>query len=34
VGTPFDGNKIDLAFIKSVSEEIGNALAEKKITIW
>ena len=29
VGTPFDGKRIDLTFIKSVSEEIGKAIAEK-----
>ena len=29
VGTPFDGERIDLTFIKSVSEEIGEAIAEK-----
>ena len=29
VGTPFDGEKIDLTYIRSVSEEIGKAIAEK-----
>ena len=29
VGTPFDGERIDLTYIKSVSEEIGKAIAEK-----
>jgi UDPglucose 6-dehydrogenase/GDP-mannose 6-dehydrogenase len=29
VGTPFDGERIDLSYIKSVSEEIGKAIAEK-----
>jgi UDPglucose 6-dehydrogenase/GDP-mannose 6-dehydrogenase len=29
VGTPFDGDVIDLSYIKTVSEQIGQALAEK-----
>jgi UDPglucose 6-dehydrogenase/GDP-mannose 6-dehydrogenase len=30
VGTPFDGDKIDLSFIEMVSSDIGKALREKK----
>jgi UDPglucose 6-dehydrogenase/GDP-mannose 6-dehydrogenase len=30
VGTPFDGNVIDLTYIKNVSEDIGKCLKEKK----
>lgn len=30
VGTPFDGKKIDLSYIKTVSHQIGDALKEKK----
>lgn len=29
VGTPFDGQSIDLSFIRNVSEEIGSALRDK-----
>lgn len=29
VGTPFDGNEIDLSFVKTVSQQIGNALKNK-----
>ncbi len=29
VGTPFDGNQIDLRYIRQVSEQIGKALAKK-----
>ncbi len=29
VGTPFDGNEIDLSFVKTVAEGIGKALGEK-----
>jgi UDPglucose 6-dehydrogenase/GDP-mannose 6-dehydrogenase len=29
VGTPFDGEQIDLAFIKSVSQQIGEILSDK-----
>ncbi len=29
VGTPFDGNKIDLSFIENASKQIGEALREK-----
>jgi UDPglucose 6-dehydrogenase/GDP-mannose 6-dehydrogenase len=29
VGTPFDGEKIDLTYIKEVSHQIGNALKDK-----
>jgi len=29
VGTPFDGNEIDLSFVKNVAREIGEALRDK-----
>ena len=29
VGTPFDGKEIDLTFIKSVSQQIGEVLSDK-----
>jgi UDPglucose 6-dehydrogenase len=29
VGTPFDGDRIDLSFVRSVAEQIGNALRTK-----
>jgi UDPglucose 6-dehydrogenase len=29
VGTPFDGNEIDLSFVKNVAREIGEALKDK-----
>jgi UDPglucose 6-dehydrogenase len=29
VGTPFDGKKIDLSYIKAAAEQVGHALAEK-----
>jgi len=30
VGTPFDGNEIDLSYVKTVAREIGEALKEKQ----
>jgi UDPglucose 6-dehydrogenase len=30
VGTPFDGNKIDLSFVREVSKQIGEVLREKQ----